>query len=249
MIPGNTGQNMAGDYRKLWNQNFQNPGDTFWVQFRYRADPTFITTNWSTLTGATSPKTSILHNATASCSDVEWTMGTSLFGIAIPTTNTRCGSDNVVTNGGVPPYEWQQGNLRCMYSTTLPYKSNQNCLYLEPNKWMTIMFHMQVGTWGTASFVLEAWYAYEDQPYWRKWVDMPNWSISNAPPASTGFNTITFTPYMTGKNSSVAHATANVWYDELIVSTQAIALPMPSSGSVSTSDTTPPSAPTGVRIQ
>lgn len=242
-IASNTGPNMAGEFRQLMPQTF-GENSSYYIQFRYRVDPVFLTTNWYQLVGTSSPKISIFHYQQATCSEIEWTTGNGLFGNWIPTTNTNCGSKNAVTNGGIPPYLWQQGDYACPYGSTGTLGSNPSCLYLSPNKWMTLYYKMTIGTWNSPNSRLEAWFSIDAGPY-KKWVDLPGYTINNTTPVFPGFNAVTLTPYMTRKDSTVAHSQATVWYDELIVSTQAIAAP---DGGGSTSNP-PPAAPSNLRIQ
>ena len=244
-IASNTGQNMAGEFRQLMPQTF-GENSSYYVQFRYRVDPAFVTTNWYQLVGTSSPKISIFHYQQATCSEVEWTTGNGLFGNWIPTTNTNCGSKNAVTNGGIPPYLWQQGDYACPYGSTGTLGSNSNCLYLSSNKWMTLYYKMTIGTWNNSNSRLEAWFAIDGGPY-KKWVDLPGYTLNNTPPVYPGFNAVTLTPYMTGKNSAVTHTQATVWYDELIVSTQPITAP--DTGGTAPPSNPPPAAPTNLTVR
>lgn len=240
-IDGNTSANMAGEYRQVWSPAF-GEGDTMYTSFRYRVDSDFISIDWPNVVSSW-PKIILHHNQAATCADLEWTLTNDSQGNNIPSSYTDCGGQQVVTNGGIPPYDYQQGHLKCSYGST--DTTNSQCLFLESNKWMTFKFKATIGTWGSANSTLEGWFAIDGLP-WRKFISISNFSINNSGPVLPGFDSVTLTPYMTGKSTAVSHAQAQVWYDELIVSSQDIAAPLPVPQTVSTSFT--PSAPTDVRV-
>ena len=59
----------------------------------------------------------------------------------------------------------------------------------------------------------------------KKFINITSGLTFNSEAGVAGFSALTMTQFMTGKSASVAHPTAHVWYDELIVSSQPIAQP------------------------
>lgn len=139
------------------------------------------------------------------------------------------------------PYLFQQGDYACAYPGT------GNCWEFPTDTWITLYYKIHNGTWGSVGHTLEAWYSINGQPY-KKWLNITaNWKVdcnSDVTCPNEVFNNINFTPYMTAL-STAAPVDAFVWYDELLVSSQPIAAPNSSAGTV----TTPPASPTNLILK
>lgn len=136
-----------------------------------------------------------------------------------------CSSNGLYTNGGVPPYLLQQGDFNCAYPGNA---GPPTCWVWPTNTWITIYYHIKLGTLdGNGNFPgtrVEAWEATNGGPF-KKWIDLTNFNFVGDGP-SAPFNHLELYPFMTGKDSSQGgYPTAHVWWDELIVSKQPIAVP------------------------
>ena len=89
---------------------------------------------------------------------------------------------------------------------------------------MIFYYKGTIGDWGQPNSELEAWISVDGKPY-EQWIDTPNFTLYAEGESTAGFDSVYLTTYMTGKDSSVDHPTAHAWYDELIVSTEPIAVP------------------------
>jgi len=253
-IPAGAGENSTGNFWSFFGQGANNKffgqNTTFYVQYAFRADAAWTSTNWTQFGGSgqnTAPKLSIFHNSIAgSCAEEEITTHNHN-GRDLPTIYTECGARSAVTgsdgatyNEGGPLLYFQQGwtvpapftGYQCEYNSGA--FSGPNCFHFAPNQWYTIYFKIHVGTWGSPNSSIEAWIA----PYGQqmtKWVNANNYILntenlcnaSGTGPGSlpcSGFNTLELTQFMTGKISGTGPA-ANVWYDELIISSQPIPAP------------------------
>jgi len=99
------------------------------------------------------------------------------------------------------------------------------------NDWMTLYYKVQIGTWEQPNSNIDAWLGHEGAPL-KQFVKMRNFALSCngncaiSPDKDEGYNNVTITPYMTGLPTTVGpSATANMWIDEFILSTQPIAAP------------------------
>ena len=234
-IYGNTGENAEGNWFQQFPQTF-GPNSTFYVQYAFRADPNWVSIDW-TQTGTpgdnTAPKLSIFHNHVSTCAQEEitfhdhnsWTT---------PTGYSDCGAYHFstaldgVTYTESTPYLLQQGFTApapftgedCQWTSTTP---SGTCFRIQPSTWYTFYFKIHVGGWGQANSSIEAWFAPQGQGM-KKFINVTGFTL-NQDSGVNGFDALTLTQFMTGKQASVAHATAHVWYDELIVSTNPIPPP------------------------
>jgi hypothetical protein len=226
----NTPADAAGGFIAAMGQSF-GPGSTFYVQFRQRMDDTMANFNWGSTGSSTAPKSAIFYGfAGGTCQSVELTTVSYAYAQPgnRPTMYTDCGGYGMDTN--IAGTSWvcptctpkliQQGDFSCAYGSYGP-----SCFVMPANKWVTFYYKVQVGAWGSSTSSVEAWVAMDGLPY-KQFIKVPNIALNNDSPASdNNYSRVMLTPYMTGKNSGVAHPTARVWYDELIVSTKPIAAP------------------------
>lgn len=229
--------NGPGDWRQLFGQDF-GQNSTFYVQFRQRFSPEMLNINWYGLMGTTWKQNIIYNMGAPSCVDFSLVTAQS-YNEGIPIMYTECGARGLWTNNGIPPYLLQQGDYNCPYGSV---SSTVDCFHYVPNEWLTFYYRVSIGTWGSANSTIEAWVGREGQPL-KKWVSMPNFKILNSGTAIP-FNAISLNAYMTAKDTSVAHATASTWFDELIISRQPIVAPG-GGGTINP----PPAAPTNLRVQ
>ena len=234
-IYGKTGENFEGNWLQNFGQTFSQ-NSTFYVQYAFRADPNWTSIDWKKTGsggGNTAPKLSIFHNHNGTCAAEEITVHDHN-SWTTPTAYSDCGNKQFITAlDGVTytskgDFLLQQGftapapftGEKCQWKDDRPMGT---CFRIQPNTWYTLYFKVHVGDWGQPNSSLEAWIAPQGQGM-KKFINVMHYTLDQDK-GSTGFDTLTLTQYMTGKNASVAHPTAHVWYDELIVSTQSIQAP------------------------
>lgn len=253
LIPASAGENDTGNWWSFFGQGSSNqyfgPNSTFYVQYAFRADAAWTSTNWTNY-GAngdnTAPKLSIFHNVTAgSCAQEEITTHNHN-AFDMPTVYTDCGSTSAYTDSGGTNYNeggtflFQQGFTAAAPFTGYDCQYNNgatpvgpSCFFFQPNTWYTLYYKISIGSWGNANSTIEAWVAPYGQQM-KKWLNVHNYTLqtdnncgSGGSSACPGFNTLELTQFMTGKGtgSSNNSPAAHVWYDELIISSQ----PIPSS--------------------
>lgn len=244
--PPHAGANIAGRWSpqsndglgRLFGQN-----SVFYVQFRQRFSPEFITNTWDSAW-----KTVIFHYQQATCASLELTTQR-YYSYNIPHMYTNCGPTHMFTSldgtryNEDPPLLLQQGDYRCEYGNI----NTSTCFNFVANEWLTFYYKITIGTWDQPNSTVEAWVARQGQGY-RQFIRVPGMPLScnadsctTSPGRDQGYNNITLLPYMTqlSTNSGRAGVTSSVWYDELIVSTQPI--PAPATGPL-------PQSPTNVRV-
>ncbi|ALA59766.1 fibronectin type III domain-containing protein [Nitrospira moscoviensis] len=241
IINGQTSSNMAGSLRQYFGRSFGN-NSTFYVQFALRYDPNLVNINWAQQMG-TGWKSVMFHGPNATCSDVELTT-VIYYDHKFQHMYTDCGGRGIWSSQS-PPLTFQQGDHNCSYDAVESGNTSGCWKYNTlANTWITYYYKITIGTFGTPSSNIEAWYSVNGQPY-KKWISIFNYRLNNGTGPSNDYAYATIAPYMTAKNQSVSHPTAYMWLDELIVSTQPIAAPGGGGGTTNP----PPAAPTNLRVQ
>jgi hypothetical protein len=241
-----TGANVAGAFRQMFSpspsgavpSNVQcfgpDPGcsPTFYVQYRFRISPEMVNQDWGDPSNNTNWKFSIFHWSSKTCGSVELT-SIDYYQTGSPIMYTDCGGrglftnpwPNLTWNNSTPPYLTQQGDT----STTgynCPYGNitNPDCFFFTTNTWMTFYWKITVGAWGTPTSTIQAWVSPGPGQPLNEWVNLSNFTL-NYDTLGEDYNSVELLNYMTGKDASLNHPVAYSWYDEVIVSTQAIAAP------------------------
>lgn len=199
---------------------------TFYVQFRYRVDTAYVTTNWEDpANGASSPKIADFAYHNSSCGQTEITTN-NRGGTAMPMMYTSCGARGFFVNPGTttwndssPPYQWQNGYYNCAYPS-IP-SGPGGCFRMSANAWMTFYYRIQLGTWGQPNSHITAWIASEGQPL-QTYIDVANMTMKADMP---GYDAIWFNVYMTSFSATARNPAANAWLDEVIVSSEQIPAP------------------------
>lgn len=241
----------------LWGMgaNF-GQNSTFYVQYRFRVNAAMLSNvgsgPWSLW------KWVIFHGATTgSCSSIELTSETYPGSAGLARMYTDCGGRGLYTTNQDPNFIFNgSGNtIQQSAQSGLGYNCSHpsfsagtgngvGCLRFAANTWYTLYYKVHIGTWGSTNSTIQAWLAPEGATQWLQWIELRNVSLSfQNSPSDPGYNVVRFLTYQTG-GSGVTPAQADAWYDELIVSTQPIALPRTSTGG----DTMPPAPPTNVII-
>lgn len=230
-IPANdtvTGANLSGSWLQAMGRSF-GPGDTFYVQFRFRMDTAMQSTNWEdNAMGGSSPKIAIFHHVGNTCASEELTTN-NRNGTSMPMMYSQCGSNILGVIPGTtdwtnatPPYQYQNGYYNCQYDTiSLP---PGGCYTMPANTWLTFYYKVTLGAWGTASSQITAWIAPQGQQL-QKFIDISNMTINQD--GTNLFDSVTLLNYMTafGQLQPPTNPAANSWYDELIVATAPIPAP------------------------
>ena len=234
-IPGLTGSDPAGNFAKNFGQTF-GQNSTFYVQWRQRFDDNMLNINWYQLMN-TSFKQVVMYSLSGTpCANIELTT-VNVYSTGIPEIYSECGNNSVRTSlsdfthqTSEVPYYYQQGasltsGYNCQYDKEFVGTGNgKGCYAYSANKWITFYERISVGTWGNPNSSIQAWVSVDGGPY-LQWVNVRDYVLRSNGSSNDGWGRIMLTPYMTNKNSSVNHATAHTWYDELIISTQPITAP------------------------
>jgi hypothetical protein len=235
-IPSEGGANSAGYWRQLFASNLSDgptsatmfsQNSTFYVQFRQRFSPEYLSNQWPVNGGGTTYwKQEIISNDNSTCGNVELTTVNDN-NEGYPLMYSQCGDDvfQVPIAGG--DYLNEQGST----STTgynCHYQSQNNtatsCADYPANTWVTYYYKVSIGTWGQPNSTIQAWVAVGGGPY-GEWVNITNHTL-HEDTAGADYDMVTLLAYMTNRNASVsAGPVSYTWYDELIVSSQPIAAP------------------------
>lgn len=199
------------------------PGDTLYVQFRWRADAPFINTNY----GGDGFKTVIFHQFQRSCAPLEITTVKYESHGSFPQAYTDCGGRPLYTNSGAGGAQSNSGDYKEQGDYPCAYPSFTQCAYFQPNVWHTFYYVLTFGTWGTATSQLRAYVQFGDTAPMQQWLNIQNYAIFQDTGPGDRFNRVSLTPYNTNRPGGTVFPQAQVWYDEFIVSTQPIAAPSP----------------------
>lgn len=243
-IPSNSGSDSSGSFFANFSSDLSvqfGANSEFYVQWRQRFSPEFITTQY---TGGGGWKQIIIGTGDqpgkvyASCEATEVVL-TNSYHRGFPIMYHSCTGS--ASHGPYDPflepfqaYDFKQQNARpapyCLYSQkdSSYFPSIGNCFGYFPNEWMTFQVRIKtgprVGDEYTNSYVT-LWMAREGRPSEM----VINWGPYNlsAGPASENqrYGKVWLTPYNTSKSSAQSHPTAYTWYDELIISRNPIADP------------------------
>lgn len=234
--------NIGGAWGASLGKTF-NVGDTIYVQWRQLVPPEFLSNEanyWQS-----SIKSALLHGPSSLCQGAEYaTVLTGDTNGSWPSMYTNCGdgfdtfaSDNRLCNGqcGGADILIQQGSsltpspngdgYNCHYNNPVAGTGDGSGCYFHPaNIWVTYYEKIKIGAFGGSTSAVDAWVSVNGGPYkqfQRAQGIRFNDNLDNF------FSGIRLETYMTElpKRGAAALVTTYVWYDELIVSTQPIAVP------------------------
>jgi len=237
-------QGDAGLYDYNFSPNFANgtgqfgPGQEVFIQYKLRFDPGIL----GTFSGAGGLKHDITtegDTSTVSAGDCSnspgeiVTLQDNTGGFSGPWMYVNCGFSTGTlnfTNQGYSPLQLPgapSSNFLDQNASGCPHYSNQgiqisdpSCFIYQGNEWFTVQKHIKIGSWGTASSVIEQWFAHASAPS----VITSNASDAAIPNDGSGgasgkYGKIQLSTYNTGANWTVNTA---AWFDDLIVSTRRI---------------------------
>ena len=220
-----------------WIGNYVQGGQEFYFQLGLYMDDGYI--NGQNYWGNGS-KILLIHENAFSCGDKEITMNTNgnrlahgyfvcgSYGWTVNDSQGTAGSTFDSTNGA-NVYLQEGATIDCHYG------ARTNCLYWQPNKWQTVLLRIKTPTrWqgasggGTSDAELDAWYAVDGQPYVQferiRGINIFNCrNVANC--ATEAINNFTLSFHTNTLPGTPSPVEANVWFDEIIVSTQPIAAP------------------------
>jgi hypothetical protein len=209
------------------------PGDTFYVQFRVFYEAAFLNNLRSPW--ASGVKLTNVHGPNSTCQGAELTTIVTDDPAGLIKSYTNCGDNGFDTNasgalntnpGAVPIY-LQQGasptsGYNCTYQNPIPGTGNgPGCFYMPSGKWVTVYTRTKLGPCPGNDTEFDAYVALAGGPYkqFHKVTGVP--FVHNV---DCNFSKIRLETYMTNMRAA-SSLPASVWYDELIVSTQPIAVP------------------------
>jgi hypothetical protein len=243
-IPSNSGADSSGSYFTNFSADLSaqfGAGQEFYVQWRQRFSPEFLNTvyagggGWKQVIVGTGDQPGTLYS---SCSTLELPVqNTEQRGF--PQMYNSCSGS--ASHGPFDPFEERFGafdfklqNARaapfCLYSqsTTGYFPPNGNCFGYVANEWLTFQMRVQIGPRVGDEFVgstITLWGA-RDGAAAEMLMQYGPYNLSAGSLAENQrYGKIWLLPYHTNKSSAQVHPAAFTWYDELIISTQAIAFP------------------------
>ena len=236
--------NIAGAWSKQLPRTFPAGSDVYF-QWRQRFDSNWIAAangRWNS-----SYKIVNFHGQSSTCQGSEYTFlaGTgdtrpnwyNNCGDSYPTSATQANNwnpisigsgDGLLQQGSVHnhPETTPDSGYNCHYQNKFAGNGNgEGCLYLSADIWYTFYVHIRLNSYGGSSGNnIEGYVAWDGGPF-RQFIHVTNFSWPSG--RDSFINTIRLETYMTElpTRGQGASTDAYTYYDELIVSTQPIALP------------------------
>jgi hypothetical protein len=243
-IPSNSGAGGSGSYFTNFSKDLSvqfDGGQEFFVQWRQRFSPEFITTKYL---GGAGFKQAIVGTGDqpgtvfSSCSSLELPVQ-NYYQNGFPMMYNSCAgsTSHGPYNGFFEPfgtYDFKLQNGRaspgCLYSQSSSgfFAPNGNCFGYVANEWMTFQMQVTLGARVGDEFkgsYVTLWGAREGKAseLIMKWG--PYNLTAGATAANERYGKVWLLPYNTGKDASESHPVAYTWYDELVVSRSKIADP------------------------
>lgn len=233
---GVSDSNIGGAYSTPMGHTF-NVGETIYVQWRQKVTPEFLSNN--TNYWQSSVKQINIHGPSSTCQGAEYT--TILYGDGNkPEMYTNCGDGfdtnaltNVLCNGSCTgDILLEQGSslisspngdgYNCHYNNQVAGTGDgSGCFFMPANTWVTFYEKIQIGAFGGTTSAVDAWVSVNGGPY-KQFQRAAGIKFNTN--GDNNFQMIRLETYMTELRKA-APVTTYIWYDELIVSTQPIALP------------------------
>ncbi len=201
----------------LFGQN-----STFYVQFRQRMSPAYITNTWG---GTFWKQTIFANNICSYCSQEITTVNGNNRGFF--EMYAQAATDPLQIDLGNGDFLLEQGDTSTTgYNCHYQNPTQATCFYYQPNVFMTFYYKVHIGTFGQPNSSIQAWALLPGQGYsGHEVINIQNHTLNadggNVPP---GWNTIYLLPYLTGGYTG-ASGPATTWYDELLISSTPISAP------------------------
>jgi hypothetical protein len=226
-VPAQISQDTSGHYNATLGGRFGPPesgapdGTTFYVQFRERMDAAFVALR----TDGEGWKQFGVHGGTTTCQAVGIVVQ-NIFWRGFPEGFTNCGGTGLTIGSGTSAL-LEQGDYNCPYSN----QNATNCAFYKPDQWMTFYFKFVINHWdppgtplGQGSNTILGWVGYEGESL-KQFFNLTNFPLNYQLGLSDVYDQVSLFVYDSRRTASQAYPVANVWYDELIVSTKPIPAP------------------------
>jgi len=242
-IPSNSAANSSGAFWANFSKDLSiqfDGGQEFYVQWRQRFSPEFISTKYS---GGGGAKQVIVGTGDqpgktyGSCTDIELAVN-SYYQNGFPIMYNSCSGstshppyDGFYEPFGAYDFKLQNGRAApfCLYSqkSTSFHPPVGNCFGYVANEWMTFQMRVQVGARVGDEFknsFVTLWGAREGKAS-ELLIQWGPYHLTAGKSGNQRFGKVWLLPYNTGKSAAQAHPTAYTWYDELVISRSRIADP------------------------
>ena len=245
-VPSNTGADSSGSFFTNFSPDLSvqfDGNEEFDVQWRQRFSAEFLNIafagggGWKQIIIGTGDQPNQLYS---SCSTLE-TVVQNTFLRGFPQMYNSCTGSSA--HGPFDPFEEPYGpddfkleNGRpapfCLYSqrSTSFFPPVGNCFGYVANEWLTFQVQVKIGPRVGDVFqnsYVTLWGAREGRPSELIITWGPYSLNAGHPPDNERYGKVWLLPYNTGKDPSQSHAPAYTWYDELIISRNRVADPVP----------------------
>jgi len=238
-VPANaTCANMSGYTSYNFGQLFSQNSD-FYVQYEWRADANYLGSQFNSSEGF---KQSITYmGGQSTCAQVEITIVNG-YARGYPQAYADCGANgfciSYATDSGCAmggdtslpanDFLYEEGSSLSVadyncYRNAPAAGVLSGCANYVADNWMTIYYHVHVGTYGSANSNVQMWVAFEGQPL-QQFINMQDITLQNNSLNTDGYSAVELTNYNTDTAAST-NPQGTVWYQSLIVSTQPIPAP------------------------
>jgi hypothetical protein len=213
-VPSESHANTSGSFNFIFPRVSRTDAgeQNIWTQYRVKYQQDFIDQTFyaDESTGrTTSWKTSILWGGSSSCAARQLVINRGL-GIHA---YTQCGGWGFreSTADGKVIINQAGGDTSCIYKHFNP----KDCLDHRGEVWATYTTHVNLDTYHA-----EIWVKYDDDPVLYKIIDM----VMPSEVSDLYYDHMMLTAYMTGKDNTHIHPEYELWFDNLVVSTEPIAM-------------------------
>lgn len=256
---GSAGSNGPGSWGEDFLHRFD-AGQSMYIQWAQRVDSAMLNQDYGSNVDWKQVIIWDMQREVPSCTAFQIVLhNTQMWGA--PTGYSECGSTGFITAPGTtnwkttsPPYTLHQptsptdgynGEFRLdgsggVHSCDTGGGDGVGFFCYPANTWVTYYLAVTINSIGSANSIVKGYVSVNRLPY-KQIYNITNYTFRKEGGADQ-ISGIDLNAYMTARTTTVA-SLAYTWFDEFIVSTNPIAAPQPLDGS---SDTTPPSAPTGV---
>lgn len=242
VIPSNSGDNSSGTVFVNFSDDYQTQfgeGQEFYVQFRQRFSSNFINTIFNLTGGEGGWKQAIIGQGStssipkSSCTPLEVVLQNSAQKGMVQ------GYHSCVFFQGFTEYYPPLGVYKLQNAIPDPYcftitspngttQAPPPCEAYHWDEWMTFQVHVQIGNYNSPNSLIEVWVSREGGAE-RKIIDMQGYTLcftdTSCATQNMKYGQVWLLPYHTGKDPAQTHLQGDVWYDELIISTNKIANP------------------------
>jgi hypothetical protein len=215
-----------------WRANFGSlakltsfgPHSTLYLQFRLRLDSNMLNFKWTKVSD-TGWKLFIVYGPIPgpSCTGAQFVQENT-YQTNVATAYTSCGSPALYSNNGVPPMLIEQGDYNCRYRHEDPYARDSSCFTYPANTWITEYWVVEIGDFGKPNTHFAAYIAPQGKPL-KRFIDLEKFTFNKNPDPGDALMSMLLQPYMGGADGTKDNPPANLWFDELIISTKPIAVP------------------------